>query len=78
MQASTALRKAVPAAPIRSTSAATTKSVQQSRGEGVNPMAYNPEKTNANTSGEKQPKQQPDRDKVVRGVGSIAVNGPKK
>jgi hypothetical protein len=47
-------------------------------GEGVNRMEYNPEKTNANTSGEKQPKQQPDRDKVARGVGSVAVNGPKK
>lgn len=41
-------------------------------------MGYNPDKTSANTSGDEQPEPQPNRDKVVRGVGSVAVNGPKK
>ena len=40
-------------------------------------MAYNPEKTNANTSGNKPPKNGPS-EKVVRGLGKTAIGGKKK
>ena len=44
--------------------------------EEVEQMGYNPEKTNANTSGNKPPKTPPS-EKVVRELGKIAI-GPKK
>jgi hypothetical protein len=41
-------------------------------------MAYNPEKTNANTSGEKSPKSsKPVSEKLARGLGKTAIGGKK-
>jgi hypothetical protein len=39
-------------------------------------MGYNPEKTNANTSGNQPPKQPPS-EKVVRGLGKTAISRKK-
>ena len=40
-------------------------------------MSYNPEKTNANTSGNNQPKSKPVSEKLARGIGKIATGGKK-
>ncbi|RKQ93821.1 hypothetical protein C8N24_3695 [Solirubrobacter pauli] len=41
-------------------------------------MEYNPEKTNANTSGNLPPKDKPVDPKIAKGLGSTALGGGKK
>jgi hypothetical protein len=41
-------------------------------------MAYDPEKSNANTSGNLPPKQQPVDPKIAKGLGQTALGGGKK